>query len=393
LQVLLANTPDQELTVTVERKADNKSAANERQTVTVPTMPMRNTGLIMRIGPVTEIRNGSPAAQAGFKTGDVIKSFDGQPVGDPMTLAERTRRRAGEETQFEVQRGSETVPITVVPQRPRTYIHNASPGSPVPVESLGIVFAVSNIVDGVEAGSPAAEQGLQKGDQIVAVEIFATHDQRSIEEEKFGDLEKIDLGTDKQNWPYVFYATQRILNDTKLRLTYKRNGKKSDPVLIAPVESGEWYLPDRGIIFSAVSEPLKIQEWSHALSLGYRQTKEDVMMVARVLKKLTTGGLSPTHLGGPGTIVAAAGSEASEGIGRLLLFLTLLSANLAVINFLPIPVLDGGHMLFLAAEGIRGKPVNEKLQFQLTLLGLAFILTLMIFVIGLDVFRFSQWFF
>ena len=91
-------------------------------------------------------------------------------------------------------------------------------------------------------------------------------------------------------------------------------------------------------------------------------------------------------------IVAAAGSEASQGMGRFLLFLTLLSANLAVINFLPIPVLDGGHMMFLAYEGVTGKPVNERIQFQLTLVGLALILMLMVFVIGLDIKRFAEWF-
>ena len=82
-------------------------------------------------------------------------------------------------------------------------------------------------------------------------------------------------------------------------------------------------------------------------------------------------------------------SEASQGIPRLLVFLTLLSANLAVLNFLPIPVLDGGHMVFLLYEGIVGKPVNERVAFGLTMLGLSFILCLMVFVIGLDIYRFT----
>ena len=75
-----------------------------------------------------------------------------------------------------------------------------------------------------------------------------------------------------------------------------------------------------------------------------------------------------------------AGSEASQGISRLLMFLTFLSANLAVLNFLPIPALDGGHMMFLMAEGIRGKPVDERMQVILTLAGVACLLGLMIFV-------------
>ena len=80
--------------------------------------------------------------------------------------------------------------------------------------------------------------------------------------------------------------------------------------------------------------------------------------------------------------------EASEGLPRLLIFLTLLSANLAVLNFLPIPVLDGGHMLFLAYEGIMGKPVNERVQMSLTMVGFSLLLCLMLFVFGLDLTRF-----
>ena len=94
-------------------------------------------------------------------------------------------------------------------------------------------------------------------------------------------------------------------------------------------------------------------------------------------------------LGGPLTIAVAATMEASEGVSRLLVFLTLLSANLAVLNFLPIPVLDGGHMMFLLWEFVTGKPINERIAFVLTLIGFGFILGLMLFVVGLDIYRFA----
>ena len=71
---------------------------------------------------------------------------------------------------------------------------------------------------------------------------------------------------------------------------------------------------------------------------------------------------------------------ADQGIAELLLFLTFLSANLAVLNFLPIPVLDGGHFVLLAYEGIRGKPANETVQTVLAYIGLALILALMVWV-------------
>ena len=82
-----------------------------------------------------------------------------------------------------------------------------------------------------------------------------------------------------------------------------------------------------------------------------------------------------------------AGSEASRGITSLLLFLTFLSVNLAILNFLPIPALDGGHMVFLSWEMLTGKPPNERLQIALTLVSVGCLLMLMLFVISNDIVR------
>jgi regulator of sigma E protease len=85
-------------------------------------------------------------------------------------------------------------------------------------------------------------------------------------------------------------------------------------------------------------------------------------------------------------------SEASAGTSRLLLFLTMLSANLAIVNFLPIPVLDGGHIMFLLYEGILRRPVTERVQILLSYGGLFLLLCLMAFVLLLDFSRITGWF-
>jgi regulator of sigma E protease len=110
---------------------------------------------------------------------------------------------------------------------------------------------------------------------------------------------------------------------------------------------------------------------------------EETTMVFGVLGKLGTQ-ISPRELSGPWGILQAASRAAQESVTRLLLFLCMISANLAVINFLPIPLLDGGHMVFLAYEGIRGRPASERVQLVLTYVGLIFLLTLMAWVLGLD---------
>ncbi|MGB6045508.1 MAG: site-2 protease family protein, partial [Pirellulales bacterium] len=133
---------------------------------------------------------------------------------------------------------------------------------------------------------------------------------------------------------------------------------------------------------------LRAESFSEALSWGAWETRYWMMAVFRFLDRLISGDVSWKMLGGPGTIAYAAGASAKEGPASLLIFLTLLSANLAVVNFLPIPVLDGGHMVFLLMEAVFRRPVSEKIVIPLTYAGLALILCLMAVVIGLDVDRF-----
>jgi regulator of sigma E protease len=141
-------------------------------------------------------------------------------------------------------------------------------------------------------------------------------------------------------------------------------------------------------VFVQETDIMRAGNLIEAMSLGWRETKHSMLAVYRFLHRLVSGQVSPQLLGGPGTIAAVAGMSAKQGPATLLLFLTLLSANLAVINFLPIPVLDGGHMVFLILEGIFRRPVSEKVVIPLTWAGLFLILALMLFVIGLDVDRF-----
>jgi len=144
------------------------------------------------------------------------------------------------------------------------------------------------------------------------------------------------------------------------------------------------FVVDRGLVFEPVSKLVQAGSVGAALRRGARATLQDLSLVWGFLKKLTSSQISPRLLGGPIEIAKQAGRSAEEGFSRLLLFLTMLSANLAVINFLPIPVLDGGHMVFLLYELVRGKPPSERVVGVLSYLGLALLLSLMLFVFGLD---------
>jgi regulator of sigma E protease len=121
------------------------------------------------------------------------------------------------------------------------------------------------------------------------------------------------------------------------------------------------------------------------VSLAWRQTWETVGQVYQMLRKVFGGQVSPKAFGGPVSIAKMAWGQAGLGVAELLIFLAMLSANLAVINFLPIPVLDGGHMVFLLYEGIVRKPPSERIVVAFTYAGFFLILGLMVFVLGLDI--------
>jgi regulator of sigma E protease len=179
--------------------------------------------------------------------------------------------------------------------------------------------------------------------------------------------------------------------DVKLHLTWKR-AEKEMSADIAPRDSETFFNDTRGIALYVDFQRHTAASWSEAASLGFREAKDQLTQVVTILHRLITGKLSATNLSGPLGIIHVAGAFASQGIAALLLFLTMLSANLAVLNFLPIPALDGGHMLFLSAEAIRGKPVDERLQMRLTIAGVICLLSLMVFATMMDVSRFVKWF-
>jgi regulator of sigma E protease len=204
------------------------------------------------------------------------------------------------------------------------------------------------------------------------------------QKDKKADDEGLELTSSSPSWPYVMAVLQQVPEKTKVNLVVEGADGLDRDVELEPATTTDQFVVDRGLLFEPVYTLVKADSVMAALSRGGRRAVEDLSLVYRFLGKLTSSQISPRLLGGPIEIAKQAGRSAEEGYSRLLLFLTMLSANLAVVNFLPIPVLDGGHMVFLVYEWIRGKPPSEKVVAVLSYLGLALILSLMMFVFGLD---------
>ncbi len=397
LRAFLAKFPDERVDFYVERRdPKNPDATPTEVQISVAPNPMRHLGLVMAMQLIEAVQEDSPASKAGFKKGDLIISVDGQHDFDPLRLPDLLRKQVGKEIVVEVQRkgdgGDETVPLKVTPRLPlvsqpyEPYLVNPLPNSPWSSDELGIAYKIANRVASVVPGSPA-DGKLKPGDEIVSASFPAASDEEKGALKKVGYPTKpIEFDADHANWPVLFTTIQRGKVGTKVELTFKRDGKEQS-VVVETANAADWYNPDRGLNLESLLRTRQVDSWGEAFALGFRETKESVWQVATTVRKLVRGELSLTGTAGPVGIAGAAAASASEGITQLLMFLTFLSANLAVLNFLPIPVLDGGHMMFLLYEGIRGKPASERTMSILTYLGLVFILVLMVFVIGLDITR------
>ncbi len=127
--------------------------------------------------------------------------------------------------------------------------------------------------------------------------------------------------------------------------------------------------------------------WGAALSIGVRQTGLQIVSVVTQVKRLVTGQASARELGGPISIAQMSGQAARLGFDWFLQFLAFFSVSLAVLNLLPIPVLDGGHAMFLIAEAIRRRPLSPQLRLRLTQVGMLVVLAIMVIALSNDVLR------
>jgi len=149
----------------------------------------------------------------------------------------------------------------------------------------------------------------------------------------------------------------------------------------------EWTLPDLALLFETEMTTLKADGPLAAIAMGVHETDRVMRTTYVTFLRLFQGTISPTNLNGPVGIVHTGTILAERGFIWLLFFFALVNINLAVVNFLPIPITDGGHMLFLLWEQVTGKPVSIAVQNAATLAGLVLIVAVFLFVTYNDISR------
>jgi regulator of sigma E protease len=250
-----------------------------------------------------------------------------------------------------------------------------SRNAPMPIPELGLAYQIKSIVDGVTR----ADSPLKPGDVVKNLKAEIADFK---EDAKLGWGDTIEEG----QWAFVSRSFANPRKVKKLELKIEREKQEIDVEI--PINADEsWPLPERGWVLASDTLRVKASDPAHAVWLGLTDTHNRMMEVFLNLRGMIVGRISPKNFGGPLTIAKGAYIFARLDLSEFLFFLGLISINLAVVNFLPIPILDGGHMVFLIYEGIRRKPASEGFRVATTYIGLAIILCLMIFVLTLDVLR------
>ncbi len=222
------------------------------------------------------------------------------------------------------------------------------------------------VIDAVTEGMPAAEAGLQAGDLIVEVagnEALDFTDVSRAVQDRIG--EPVQFVVERGDERITFLITPAAVP--------RFDSLSGDSVAIGQVGISGGEHQNLGYV-AAVGE-------------GFRQTGYWATEIGRFLGRIFSGKNSASELGGPIAIGQLSGQFARAGLIPFLAFMGIISVNLAVLNLLPIPVLDGGHLVFLTVEGFRGRAISIENRIRLTQVGMLFVLGLMVLAFANDILR------
>jgi len=289
---------------------------------------------------------GSPAARAGLHKGDLILSIEQQPTPTWNTafLALMERGLDGGRVKMVIQDDGQVSHQRVLDMG---NIPESAEQSDL-IANLGLrpyTPIIPPVIGRLEAGGPAARAGLQVGDRVVAVDGVAIKDWES----------------------WVKYIRQHPAQS--LRVSIVRGADRIS--LDLKPQSIQTAKGEIGRIGAAVKYPEKligrlsaVERYSPLASVGMalKRTWNISMLTVRMLWKMVVGEVALNNLGGPIRIAQYAGASASAGFITFIGFLALISISLGVLNLLPIPVLDGGHLFYYLIELVKGSPVSDSMQ-------------------------------
>ena len=311
----------------------------------------------------------SPAAQAGMRPNDEIIQFEGKSVTSWNSFTMQLVDAAGHSgsLEFEVQRNqAQLVKLAVSVDR---FMQSSAAN---PFEQFGIIPKIQMrepIIGQVIEGSAAAQANWQQGDRVLSI------DNQTIK--TWQDLVEIVQANPGAQLDFELQRVEQIVGGTiildQIESAGKSIGRVGAAVQMADI--------DPNLIIEEKHNPVQ------ALSFAVVQTGLRVQLVLTGIWKLLTGGLALDNVTGPLTISQIAGQTVQSGATDFLNFVAYLSVSLGVFNLLPIPMLDGGHIVFAGYEMARGKALGVELQQRFMMVGLVLLVGLMSLAVVNDLVR------
>jgi regulator of sigma E protease len=325
------------------------------------------TGLKPIIGNVAP---DSPAAVAGLKPHAQIVSVEGERthtwsaafqsmlpvIVDQGMLHLTTRDKAGHESNYVLDLAGLDIDKTAQD----------------PFKALGIeqFDPIPAKINKVKDDYPAQKAGLQAGDTIVQIDDQAING--------WTDLARYISKRPDQTLQFTVDRDGQRRQLQITTTTLETNGKKRGVIGIEPVPFDKQYLGEQAYSLLPATGQAFVKTW------------ESSVLMIKLLGKIVTGDVSVKNLSGPINIAVIAGESASLGLERFIGFLALVSISLGILNLLPIPVLDGGHLMFFVVEAVKGRPVSEETEMVGQRIGIALLLMLMAVAFYNDITRFIK---
>ena len=367
LRIVVA--PEEELEVLVSRDGEFKTLH-----VTPEKQNRKGMGEIGQIKVsskeevmVTSVTAGSPAAEAGVQANDLIETINGEKIYHVPDFTSQIWQPAGwiassHQTFYKSIKSREDGKVSLGLRR----------GNESLIVDLPVDWTVTAVV---EKNSDASEAGIETGDQIIGIQ------DKSINQiELYTRLsELVQSNPDRMIDIHLLRKGEELIVPLYPKLDFETNQSN--------LHGLHWKMSMSGLKFAAPPIPIPEYNFISALAKGLDTHWLILKMVIRVLKRLIVREVSPKFLSGPVGIVDATSRVLQIGLSSLLFFIGFISVNLGIVNLLPIPIADGGLILFFCLEKIRGKPLSIRKQMIIQQVSIVLIIGLFLYITWFDIQR------
>jgi regulator of sigma E protease len=324
---------------------------------------------------VGRVADGTPAATAGLRTGDAVEAVNGQGIAYWEDLDRALSKSEGRPLELRVRRGGAEQTVTVTP-RLRT-VPDPIFREPRETWDIGAGPQLIPQISSVSVGSPADKAGLKAGDVVISVAGQPVYTPE--------DLVEAIRTRPGQSFPMTIDRDGRTQTLSVTPDPVKEKGPDGQEREVGRIQAG--------IATKAVS----FEPYNPAAALGHGivKTWDMTLLTVKGLWKLVSRQIDSSNIGGPIQIATEAGRQAKDGMASLALFTAIISVNLAVLNLLPVPMLDGGHLFFFVIEAILGRPLSLRKREVAQQVGFVLLMLLMVYalyndLVRLDAFKFFR---